>query len=111
MSMAGEFNYLDAWRQSQRAKNAGRSIFRIPDNISLVCRSSKQQQIAIRILDDEIPGAPRLLFQLLVKGNTCGLKFEKQQLDLIRCSDSHGYRQQFLLVADRRVDYVSLDAP
>jgi hypothetical protein len=44
----------------------------------LVCGSGKQQQIPIRILDDEILGAPRLLFQLLVKGNTSGLKFKKQ---------------------------------
>jgi len=43
----------------------------------LVCRSSKQQQIPIRILYDEIPGPPRLLFQRLVKGNTSGLKLKK----------------------------------
>ena len=31
---------------------------------------------SIRILDDEILGAPRLLFQRLVKGNTSGLKLK-----------------------------------
>ena len=73
--------------------------------------SSKQQQIPIWILDDEILGAPRLLFQRLVKGNTSGLKLKKQQLDLVRCSDGHRCRQQFVPIADRRLDYWSLDAP
>jgi hypothetical protein len=77
----------------------------------LVCGSSKQQQIPIRILDDEILGAPRLPFQRPVKGNTSGLKLKKQQLDLVRCSDGHRYRQQFLPIADRRLDYWSLDTP
>jgi len=40
--------------------------------------SSKQQQIPIRIFDDEFLGAPRLLFQSLVKGNASGLKLKKQ---------------------------------
>jgi hypothetical protein len=44
----------------------------------LVCGPGEQQQIPIRIFDDEILGAPRLLFQCLVKGNPCGLKFKKQ---------------------------------
>jgi hypothetical protein len=56
-----------------------------------VCRASKQQQIPVRILDDEIPGAPRLLFQRLVKGNTSGPKLKKKQLDLFRCGDGHRY--------------------
>ena len=73
--------------------------------------AGKQQQIPIRILDDEILGAPRLLFQRLVKGNTSGLKLKKQQLDLVRSSDGHRYRQQFLPIADRRLDYWPLDAP
>ena len=41
----------------------------------LVCGPGKQQQISIGIFDDEILGAPRLLFQRLVKGNSGGLKF------------------------------------
>src|ERR1700688_2065435 len=77
----------------------------------LVCGSSKQQQIPIRILYDEILGAPRLLFQRLVKGNTGGPKLKKQQLDLVRSSDGHRYRQQFLPITDRRLDYWSLDTP
>ena len=77
----------------------------------LVYGSGKQKQIPIRILDDEIPGAPRLLFQSLVKGNTSGLKLKKQQLDLVRRSDGHRYGQQFLPLADRRLDYWSLDGP
>jgi len=40
--------------------------------------SSKQQQIPVRIFNDEILGAPRLLFQSLVKGNASGLKLKKQ---------------------------------
>jgi len=44
----------------------------------LVCGPGKQQQIPIRIFDDEILGAPRLLFQCLAKGNPSGLKFKKQ---------------------------------
>ena len=56
-----------------------------------VCRASKQQQIPVRILDDEIPGAPGLLFQRLVKGNTSGPKLKKKQLDLFRCGDGHRY--------------------
>jgi hypothetical protein len=48
----------------------------MPDRL-LVCRSSKQQEIPIRILDDEIIGGPRLLFQRLGKGNTSGLKLKK----------------------------------
>ena len=44
----------------------------------LVCGSSKQQQIPIRIFDDEIFGAPRLLLQFLAKGNASGLKLKKQ---------------------------------
>jgi hypothetical protein len=45
--------------------------------------SSKQQQIPIRIFDDEILGAPRLLFQCLVKGNPGGLKFKEAQTTLL----------------------------
>ena len=77
----------------------------------LVCGSGEQQQVSVRILDDEILGALRLLFQRLVKGNTSGLKLKKQQLDLVCCSDSHGYRQQFLPVTNSRLDYCLLDAP
>ena len=44
----------------------------------LVCGSSKQQEIPIRIFDDEIFGTPRLLLQFLVKGNASGLKLKKQ---------------------------------
>jgi hypothetical protein len=77
----------------------------------LVCGSGKQQQIHIRILDDEILGAPTLLFQRLVKGNTSGLNLKKQQLNLVRCSDGHRYRQQFLPITGRRLDYWSLDTP
>src|SRR5271155_103991 len=77
----------------------------------LVCGPGKQQEIAVRIFDDEIPGAPRLLFQFLLKGNSGGLKFKKQQLDLDRGSDGHRCRQQFLALAERRVDYCSLDTP
>ena len=44
----------------------------------LVCGPGKQQQIPIRIFDDETLGAPRLLFQCLLKGNSSGLKFKKQ---------------------------------
>jgi hypothetical protein len=51
-----------------------------------VCRASKQQQIPVRILDEEIPGAPGLLFQRLVKRDTSGPKLKKKQLDLFRCS-------------------------
>src|SRR6267143_2556800 len=77
----------------------------------LVCGPGKQQQISIRIFDDEILGAPRLLFQCLAQGNTSRLKLKKQQLDLVRCSDGHRYRQQFLPITDRRLDYWSLDTP
>jgi hypothetical protein len=56
-------------------------------------------------LATEVPGVPRLLFQCLLKGNTSGLKLKKQQLDLVRCSDGQRYRQQFLPIADRRLDY------
>jgi hypothetical protein len=57
--------------------------------VVLVGGSGKQQQIPIRILDDEILGAPGLLLQLLVKGNISGLKLKKQQLDLFGRSDGH----------------------
>jgi hypothetical protein len=59
----------------------------------LVCGPGKQQQIPIRIFDYEILGAPRLLFQCLLKGNSSGLEFKKQQLDLLRCGDGHRCRQ------------------
>src|SRR5271163_2224833 len=72
--------------------------------------SREQQQIPIRILDDEIPGAPGLFFQRLVKSNTRRLKLKKQQLDLLRSSNGHRCRQHFLAITDRRVDYGSLDA-
>jgi hypothetical protein len=45
----------------------------------LGCGSGEEQQIPIGILDDGIPGAPRLLLQRLVKGNTSGLKLKKQR--------------------------------
>ena len=61
--------------------------FRVADHIRAISNtsgwwlsvggSSKQQQIPIRIFDDEIFGAPRLLFQSLVKGNASGLKLKK----------------------------------
>jgi hypothetical protein len=44
----------------------------------LVSGAGKQQQIPVRIFDDEILGAPRLLFQFLVKGDPGGLIFKKQ---------------------------------
>jgi len=40
----------------------------------LVRGSGKQQQIVIRIFDDEGSGAPRFPFQCLLKSNTGGLK-------------------------------------
>jgi len=49
----------------------------------LICWSGKQQEIAIRIFDDQIFDAPRLLFQCLMKGDASRLKFKKQQLDLV----------------------------
>ena len=77
----------------------------------LTCGSGKEQQIPIRILDDEILGAPRLLFQLLVKGDPSGLKLKKEHLCVLRGSDGHRHRQQFLPIADRRLDYWSGDTP
>jgi hypothetical protein len=72
------------------------SYFRVGDDLAehlarrlLVCGASKQQQISIRILDDEILGAPSLFFQPLSKGNTSGVKLKIQQLDLVRSSDGH----------------------
>ena len=44
----------------------------------LVGGSGKQQQILIRIFDDESFGAPRLSSQFLAKSNTGGLKLKKQ---------------------------------
>jgi hypothetical protein len=46
-----------------------------------------------------------------VKSNTGGLKLKKQQLDLVRCGDGHRCRQQYLTIADRRIDYRPLDTP
>ena len=77
----------------------------------LICWSGKQQEIAIRIFDDEIFGAPRLLFQFLMKGNASRLKFKKQQLDLVGCRDGHGCRQQFFTIADRLLKCKPLDTP
>jgi|SRR5580658_2273699 hypothetical protein len=44
----------------------------------LICGASEQQQIPVRILDDEILCAPGLFFQRLVKDNPGGLKLKKQ---------------------------------
>jgi len=65
----------------------------------LVCGSGEQQQIPIRIFDDEIPGAPGLLLQCLLEGHASGLKLQKQRLDLLR--RRHGERggKQLLAVA------------
>ncbi len=69
---------VDCFRRRNRKDRINRL------NIWLVCGSSKQQQqIPLRILDDEILGAPRLLFQRLLKDNASGLKLKEQQLDLI----------------------------
>jgi hypothetical protein len=73
--------------------------------------SSKQKQIPIRILDDDILGAPRMHVQRLVKVNSSGPKLKKQQLDLVRCSDGHRYQQQFLPITDRRPDDWTLETP
>ncbi len=59
----------------------------------LICWSGKQQEIAIRIFDDEIFAAPRLLFQCLMKGNASRLKFKKQQLDLVGCGDGPAHEK------------------
>jgi len=77
----------------------------------LVRGTGKQQQIAIWIFDDEVPGAPRLLFQDLEKGDSSGLKFKKQELDLVGCSDGHRYGEQLLTIADCRLDQGLFDAP
>jgi len=57
--------------------------------VAINCWSGKQQQIAIRIFDYEIFGAPRLFFQSLVKSGANGLEFKKQQLDLDCRGDGH----------------------
>jgi hypothetical protein len=44
----------------------------------LIGGSGKQQQILIRIFDDERFGSPRLSSQFLAKCNTSGLKLKKQ---------------------------------
>lgn len=54
------------------------SISKTSASWHLVCGPSKQQQIPVRVFDDEILGAPRLPFQCLVKCNTSGLKLKKQ---------------------------------
>ena len=77
----------------------------------LVCGPRKQQQIPIRILDDESLGAPGLPLQRLAKIDARGLKLKKQQLDLIRRGDSYRCRQQFLATARRRFDHGPLDRP
>jgi hypothetical protein len=46
--------------------------------LAVSLRSGKKQQISIRIFDDKILRAPRLLLQFLEKRNTSGLKVKKQ---------------------------------
>jgi hypothetical protein len=46
--------------------------------VAVSLRSGKKQQISIRIFNDKILSAPRLLLQFLEKGNTGGLKLKKQ---------------------------------
>ena len=79
--------------------------------LSLVRGTGKQQQIPIWIFDDEIFGAPRLLFQSLVKANARGLKLEKQQLDLVHGCDGHRCRQQSPTIAGARIEYAPVDTP
>src|SRR5690242_20350582 len=78
--------------------------------VLLVRRSGKQQQVLIRISDNESFGSPRFPFQSLLKWNIGGLKLKKQQLDLVRCGDGHRCRQS-LTIAGRRIDYGLLDTP
>ena len=75
-----------------------------------VRRPGEQQQVAVRVLDDEIPGAPGLALERLVEFDAGGLKFEKELLDLVRRGDRHGGRQQALLVPQFRIDDRAVDA-
>src|SRR5215469_4718224 len=71
--------------------------------------SRKQQQVPIRIFDDESFRAPRFFSQLLLKRNTGRLKLKKKCLDLLRRSDRHRGRQQSFPLADLRINHLSLD--
>jgi hypothetical protein len=61
-----------------RVADDGSSICNTSASWLLVCRSSEQQQIPIRIFDDESFCTPRLFLQFLAKDNASGLKLKKQ---------------------------------
>ena len=70
-----------------------------------ICRAGKENEISIRIHNDEGPGAPGLLLECLMKVHSRSLATQKELFDLI-CS-SYGERsgKQMLALPDIANEY------
>jgi hypothetical protein len=74
-----------------RAWRIGQQLPRYSGVVS-VSRSREQDEITVRVLDDEIPGAPRLLLEGLMELHPGGLEVEEQLFDLRRGIDLYRAR-------------------
>src|SRR5215471_14254086 len=61
--------------------------------LSLFGGAGKKKQVAVRVFDDEVFGAPWLLLQCLEERDVCGLELEVELLNLIGAGDGHRCRQ------------------
>src|SRR3982074_1076879 len=73
-------------------------------------RTGEQQQVAVRILDDEIPRAPGLCPERLMKHDAGRLKLQEEVLDLVGGREGYRRRQETLALAQRAVDHGRIDA-
>src|SRR5437016_11857606 len=76
----------------------------------LLRRPGEQQQIAVRVLDDEIARAPGLVLECLMERDAGRLELEKQLLDLGGGRDRDGGREQALAIAPLAIDRRPIDA-
>jgi hypothetical protein len=67
-------------------RRIGRSLLRLAS----IRRAGEQQQVAVRVIHDEIPCAPGLVLERLVKRDAGRLKLEEQLLDFLGGLDARG---------------------
>ena len=76
-----------------------------------VSRAGKENQVSIGIEDDEVFGAPRLLFQSLMERHSCCLKTGKKLFDLVCGCDCERSGEQMLAFANIAREHGFADHP
>src|SRR5580704_4831150 len=92
-----------------RRQGAAWAITRCRRSASLR-RTGKMQQVAVRIADDEVLGAPRLRLERLMKRDARRRVLREQAVDVVHAVDGHRRREQALALPARVVEHGSVDA-